>query len=105
MFQGVNYDALYPDTVTDPLVVPDAVPVIDPAALPLIVVPDNAAVAGAVPTELDPQVVIAGIVPDAVPVTVPVIAALLKFPATVAPVNEPDVVAAFTVLTTPLCVA
>ena len=99
------YDAKYDATDTDPLVVPLAVPVIEPDALPLIDVEDNDAVAGALPTVLSPHVVIAGIEPVAEPVTVPLIVALLKVPSTVAPLNVPVVVAVLTVATTPLCVA
>ena len=73
-----NYDALYPLTDTVPLVVPDAVPLIVPDALPLTVAPDNDAVAGIVPTVLEPHSVAAGIVPDALPLTVPLIEALQK---------------------------
>ena len=84
---------------------PDAVPVIVPVAEPEIVVLDNDAVAGAVPSASVPHVTIAGIVPVAVPVTVPLTVALEKLPDTDAPVKEPDVVAELTVAATPVLVA
>ena len=99
------YDAKYDATDTVPLVVPFAVPVIEPDALPLTVALDNVALVVAVPTALDPHVVIAGIVPVAVPLTEPVIVALLNVPDTAALLNVPAVVAVLTVATTPLCVA